>query len=159
MEFCWEAKTGLTGRLASFFAATTMIIPCPILVGSPKERPLTDQRCTRGSREEQVGQQMTHFGGGQRDKGSAGCRLLLSRSSQLALDRDADKKGIGEQHERNMAIPAEVAAHFILIESQCFARLQVLFDAPACANGLHHGGQRSLGWSPDEEVSQLVGVV
>ncbi len=58
-----------------------------------------------------------------------------------------------------MAIPAQVAADLIVIESEGFAGLQVLFDVPAGANGLHHGGQRRLGWRPDEVIGQLVRIV
>src|SRR5882762_7382463 len=58
-----------------------------------------------------------------------------------------------------MTIPAQVAAHFILIESQSFGRFQVLFDTPPCTNGLHHGGQRRLWWSRDEEIGHLIWIV
>src|SRR5437660_2444585 len=58
-----------------------------------------------------------------------------------------------------MAVPAEVAAHFILVESQVFAGLQVLFNAPASANGLHHGGERRGKGSPDQVIGQLMWVV
>src|ERR1700681_2590491 len=102
-----------------------------------------------------MGQQVLGFGRGQRD----GCRFLLSRSGELALDRDARQESICQQDESDMPIPAQVAAHFILIKSQSFGCFQVLFDTPPCANGLHHGGQRRLWWRKDEEVSHLVWIV
>ena len=58
-----------------------------------------------------------------------------------------------------MAIPANVAAHFILIESQRFGGLQVLFDMPAGTNGLHHDGEGRLQGSVDQVIGQFVGVV
>src|SRR5260370_13421561 len=58
-----------------------------------------------------------------------------------------------------MAIPTPVAAHFILIELQSFGGLQVLFDMPVGATGLHHGGQGGVGRGPDQEIGQLVWVV
>src|SRR6266699_6637390 len=47
------------------FCTTTMIIPSPILVGAPEPGPVKDQGRCSGSREEQLSQQMPHFGGGQ----------------------------------------------------------------------------------------------
>jgi hypothetical protein len=38
-------------------------------------------------------------------------------------------------------------------------RFQVLFDAKACANRLHHEGQRRLHGSVDQVIGQLVRVV
>ena len=58
-----------------------------------------------------------------------------------------------------MAIPADVAADFILIESQVFASLQVLLNAPAGANGLHDGAERRGQGSKDQVVGQLIGIV
>ncbi len=48
--------------LAHFLATTTMIVACPILVGASEEGPRYDQRDRGGSRQEQVGEQMLHFG-------------------------------------------------------------------------------------------------
>ncbi len=43
----------------------------------------------------------------------------------LLLDTQIHQKGSGEQHEGDMAVPAEKAANFILIQSQMLADLQV----------------------------------
>ncbi len=53
---------------------------------------------------------------------------------------------------RIMAIPAAVAAHFVLIESQSFGGLQILFDMKACANGLDDDGQGRLQGSVDQII-------
>ena len=50
------------------------------------------------------------FGRGQRNERGAGCRLPVSRSGEVGLDRDADEKGIRQQDKGDMAVPAEVAA-------------------------------------------------
>ena len=47
----------------------------------------------------------------------------------------SNEEGVGEQHEGEMTIPAEVAAHFIVVKAEGFGRFQVLFDAPARADG------------------------
>src|SRR5215475_12125203 len=60
---------------------------------------------------------------------------------------------------RIMAVPGEVTAHCIVIEAQIFGRFQVLFDAKACANRLHHERQRRLHGSVDQVIGQLVRVV
>src|SRR5712691_2458465 len=60
--------------LAGFCTTTTMIIASPILVGAPEPGPVTDQGRCSGSREEQVSQQMPHFGGGQGNERGRGPR-------------------------------------------------------------------------------------
>jgi hypothetical protein len=42
------------------------------------------------------------------------------------LDAEAHQKGRREQHKSHMSVPAEVAAHFIVRETESFARLQIL---------------------------------
>ena len=58
-----------------------------------------------------------------------------------------------------MAVPADVAAYFVVVEAQVFGGLQILFNAPAGANGLHHGGERRGKGSPDQVIGQLVRVI
>ncbi len=70
----------------------------------------------------------------------------------LVLDTDAHQQGVGQQHEGEMAIPAQIATNFILIQSQIFRGLQVLFDAPASAHGLHDDGQRGGGQGGKDQV-------
>lgn len=75
------------------------------------------------------------------------------------MDRDGNEEGVGEQDQGDMAVPAEVTASFIMIQTKAFRGLQALFDAPPCANGLDHDGQRGVWWGPDQEVGQFVGIV
>ena len=59
------------------------------------------------------------------------------------LDCDAEQEGAGQQNQGDVTRPAEEAAHFVLIQAQVFGRFQILFNAPARADGLHDGGQGS----------------
>ena len=95
---------------------------------------------------------MLHFRGGEGDE-------LLGRQRLIGMHADADQEGIRQQHEGDVAVPAQVAADLVLIESQVFAHLQVLFNVPPGPNGAHHDGQGRVRWSPDQVVSQLVRVV
>src|SRR5690349_21703947 len=58
-----------------------------------------------------------------------------------------------------MAIPALVTAHFVLVQAQIFGGLQVLFDVPACAQSLYHGGKADVWWSKDEEIGNFLWVL
>ena len=107
-------------------------------MGAPKARPVSEKRGGGGSRPEEMSQQMTDFGSGQRDERGAGRRLRRwGRSREVVVDRDAQEEGRSEQDQSDVAIPAHVAAYFILVKSQNFASVQVLFDVPTAANGLH----------------------
>src|SRR5256886_9798927 len=75
------------------------------------------------------------------------------------MHTEAEQEGRGQQDQRDVAIPAEVAALFILVEAQVVADSQVLCDVPPGANGPHHDGQRCVGGSPEQVVSQLVRVI
>jgi hypothetical protein len=126
-EQCWEGQVARPGDLPGFLATATMIIAGPILMGAPKDRPLADQGSGSGCRPEEVGQQVAGFGGSQRDKRGASRWLgRWGRLREVALDGDAEQEGSGKQDERDMAVPAQVAAHFIVIKSEGFASLQVL---------------------------------
>ena len=61
------------------------------------------------------------------------------------LDTDAQQKGRGEHDKSNMAVPTEVATHFILIEAKIFGVFQVDLNRPACSDSQNHrvqGGPR-----------------
>ena len=105
---------------------------------------------------------MTYFGGSQsneRGRGS-GRRIFCWCGKRVrSLQADAYQKGIRQQHKGDVAIPTLVAARFILIKSQRFGRLQILFNVPSASDGLHHERQGGVGWSPNQVVGQLVWVV
>ena len=103
---------------------------------------------------------MTDFGSGQRDERGVGRRLRRwGRSREVVVDRDAQEEGRSEQDQSDVAIPAHVAAYFIRVKSQSFASVQVLFDVPTAANGLHYERQGRVRWGPDQIVGHLVRVV
>ncbi len=106
-----------------------------------------------------MGQQMTYFAGGQSNEGARSLLFGLGGEHRRSLHAETHQKSRCQQDEGDMPIPAKVAAHFRLIESQSFGRFQVLFNVPTCPNGLHHGGQRGLWWRKDEKVSQLIWIV
>src|SRR5260370_16741939 len=56
-----------------------------------------------------------------------------------------------------MAVPADKAAHFILIQSQVFAPLKILFNAPAASQSRDLGKQRGGGRSKDQIIRQFRG--
>src|SRR5712691_11669592 len=61
------------------------------------------------------------------------------------LDTDAQQKGRGEHDKSNMAVPTEVATHFILIEAKLFGVFQVDLNRPAGSDSQNHrlqGGSR-----------------
>ena len=69
---------------------------------------------------------MLRFGGGQGDERGGGRKLGLGRRMRAILDTEADQEDVGEQDQGQMAIPAQVTAHFILVKSQIFGGLQIL---------------------------------
>jgi hypothetical protein len=72
----------------------------------------------------------------------------------MRLDAKTDQKGGDEQNQDHMAGPANKATHFLLIRAERFGGLQVFFNAPARANGLHDDGQGSGRWGKDEEKGE-----
>src|SRR6266496_670829 len=101
------------------------------------------------------------FRGGQRDErllGVEGWRLL-GISSRIGVDTETDEEGVGQQYQGDVAIPAEVTAHFIVIESEGFTSLQILLDMPAAPNGPHDDGQRRVRARPDQVGAELAGIV
>ncbi len=136
-----------------------MIVAGPILMRASPPRPLIDQGGRGGGRPDEAGQQMTDFSGGQRNDawsrhGHWGGRWRGKRTA--LVHTDAHQESRGQHDEGHMAIPADVAAHFILIESQIFVGLQVLFNVPARTNDLHDGGERRGLGSKDQVVGQSV---
>jgi hypothetical protein len=142
-----------------FFAAATMGIAGPILVAASPAGPVAEQRGRGGRWPEEVRQQVLGFGRGQGDERRGGRRLRLGRLSRAVLNTEADQEGVGKQHQGEVAIPAQVATYFLLVEAQVFGGLQVLFDVKAGANGLHDEGQRGSRRRKDEVGSDLAGII
>src|SRR5260370_27407701 len=120
-----------------------MVIARPILMGASEVGPLTDKGGGGWGKEKQASQEMTDFGGSQRDHRRASSKQVLGRAFETFLDADPDQKGVGEQDQGDVTIPAREDAHFILVQTEILTGFQVFFDPPAGANGLHDGGQGS----------------
>ena len=112
-----------------------------------------------------MSKQMTHFRNGQGKEGS-GMRSRIKprwglygkgRASQGdGLSTDSGQEGMSQHHQRDMAIPADEAAHLVVIQSQIFGRFKIFLDMPACPDGRHHLLQRGPWWSKDEVVGLLL---
>ncbi len=105
---------------------------------------------------------MMHFGGGQRNEREGGPRsgVFCWRGKRARrLHADTHQEGVGKQNQGDMAIPAPVAAHFIVVEPKLLGGVQVLFDVLAGAAGLDDDGQRRIQGSVDQIIGQFVGVV
>ena len=74
----------------------------------------------------------------------------MGRAMRAVLDTEPDEEGIGQHDEGDMAIPADIAADFIVIQSKIFGGFQVLFDAPTRSNSLHDGRQGRGQWGKDQ---------
>ncbi len=135
-----------------------MIIPGPILVDSPKPRPLRDQESGSGQGKEEACEHMTGFGGGQRDEGSLRVGEVGS-SREVVMDRDGKQEGAGEEDQGDMPIPAQVAAPFVVVQAQSFGRFSILFDVPPRSNGLDDRGQGHAKRGEDQVKGQLGGII
>jgi hypothetical protein len=89
-----------------------------------------------------------------RNARDAGCRPLRRAPAF------AGQKLVGDGHERDVVVPAAVAAAFEVVEAERVLELAVVvFDAPAQLAHLHQFGQRRVGGQPGQPVvGGLVGI-
>src|SRR5450631_2334445 len=73
----------------------------------------------------------------------------------MVLHTDGEQKRRGKQDERDMAIPPDATAYFIVVEPKIFRIFQIHFDTPACSNGQNHRLQTGLRRGEDEVVRFL----
>jgi hypothetical protein len=78
---------------------------------------------------------MAHFRGrqGKQREGQGGVTVSNRGNLGKRMGTDAGQEGLGQQHQRDVAIPAQVAAHFVVIQAQIFAVFKVFLDVPAFA--------------------------
>src|SRR5216684_8968588 len=75
----------------------------------------------------------------------------------LALDTHDREKGLREQREGDVSIPAMPGPHLIVSQSHLtLAYLKTLLHRPATADGLHHLFHRGSRLGKDQEIGQLV---
>ena len=68
------------------------------------------------------------------------------------LDTDPKEKGGGEHDEGDMAIPPNVAAHFVLIEAKLFGVFQIDLNRPACSDSQNDRLQAGARWCKDQVI-------
>ncbi len=97
-----------------------------------------EQQCrTARWRPEQVGEQMAHFGNGERKQGTGRrCLLGLGRLSGTSprLCADTCKTCFDDHHERYVPIPSSPAPHFVIRQAHFFPYLESFFNLPPRAN-------------------------
>src|SRR5260370_13630357 len=103
------------------------------LMAASPPRPGKQQCRTPRRREDEVSQQMAHFGNGQR-KQRAGwrCSFYLGRlSGEPALrSTNACKTCLNDHDERNISIPGGEAPDFVIGEPHFFPSLETFFNFP-----------------------------
>jgi len=150
-------KTGLASLQAAFgmeIAGTTAVPASP-------PGPGHNQLHTAGSRPDQASQQMTHFRHRQGKQRSSLSRRITSRrglwgkcrrSLGNILGADRGKVRMRQHDQRDMAIPPDPTADFVLVQSHLLAGFKVFLTMKACADGLHHLAERSSRRGKDEVV-------
>src|SRR5713101_9745208 len=102
---------------------------------------------------------MTNFWDGQRDERQGGSWVLWWAMKAALLDIDAKEKGCGEQNQGDMAVPADVAAHLILIEPEIFGVFQIDLNRPACSDSQNHRVQAGCRRCVDQVIGLFARVV
>jgi hypothetical protein len=126
-----ESQRGCPARSAGFEPPPGMEIAGTAAVTAPPPGPGQDQPGTTGSRPDQASQHMTHFRHRQRKQrpgrgSSAPSSWGQSRGSQgKRLDTDAGQKGLRQHHQGDMAIPAQIAAHLVVVQAQVFGVFEI----------------------------------
>jgi hypothetical protein len=86
---------------------------------------------------EELPKQMTHFRNGQGKQGSGIPSRIKSRQSLCGKQRrgqgdslgtDPGQEGMRQPHQGDMAIPADEAAHLVVVQAQIFARFKVFLN-------------------------------
>src|SRR5436190_646428 len=76
-------------------------------------------------------------------------------AGQAAVPASPPGPSHDQHHQRDMAIPADPAADFVLVQSHILRRFEVFFNMPAGADGRNHLGQGGALWPKDEVVGLL----
>src|SRR5258708_30491714 len=132
------------------------------LMAASPPRPGKQQCRTPRRREDEVSQQMAHFGNGQR-KQRAGwrCSFYLGRlSGEPALrSTNACKTCLNDHDERNISIPGGEAPDFVIGEPHFFPCLETFFNFPSRSDRLHHLRKRRAQRGKDEVICLVLRIV
>src|SRR2546422_2083408 len=102
----------------------------PALVATPPPRPGQQQVRAARWRPEQVSEQMTHFGNGERKQGTGRRSLIRDRLSggQASHCANTCKAGLNDHDECHVPIPSRPTAHFVISQAHVFPCLKILFN-------------------------------
>src|SRR5258708_16967995 len=132
------------------------------LMAASPPRPGKQQCRTPRRREDEVSQQMAHFGNGQR-KQRAGwrCSFYLGRlSGEPALrSTNACKTCLNDHDERNISIPGGEAPDFVIGEPHFFPCLETFFNFPSRSDRLHLLRTRRAQRGTDEVICLVLVIV
>src|SRR2546428_9464973 len=111
------------------------------LMAAPPPRPGKQQCRTPRRREDKVGEQMTHFGNGQREQGTGGRgSFSLGRLSGEPARRstNACKTCFDDHDKRDVPVPPLIATHFVILQAHVFPCFKTFLNFPPLSNGLDH---------------------
>jgi hypothetical protein len=107
-----------------------MVIAGKTLVRATPPRPGQHLVCGRRSRPDEPCEEMAHFRNGQGQHSRGAERLRRCRRSNGATLRCANSYQIGEshQHQGDVPVPADKAAHLVVVQTQIFGVCKVFFN-------------------------------
>ena len=128
-------------RLPCIQAAFGVIIAGPASVASSPPRPGKPQLHIARMRPDELSEEMTNFGNGEREEWSGllgGIYKNLGCLASGVQSTDPDQKRMGEHDERDMAIPPDPTSDFVMVKPHIFGRFKIFLDMPPCSDGLDH---------------------
>jgi len=105
-----------------------VVIARTTAVAASPPRPGQYQLDSARVRPDQLSEQVTNFGNSQRKQwsgGLGGIESSLKSRASLLLSTDHAREGMGEQNARDMSIPADPTADFIVIQPHVFAGFKI----------------------------------
>src|SRR5215469_14048708 len=130
----------------------------PALMAAPPPGPGKEQGCTARQGPEQGGEQMTHFGNGQREQWMVSLRRRRLRGSQESRRADACQTGHDSHHQCDEAVPGGESSNLVIFQAHLFACLETFLNAPSLADRLDHLG-KGCGRRREDKVVGFLGFV
>src|SRR6266851_5991105 len=156
-EFPRNAERALLGRATMF----RMEEASTALVAAPPAGPGEQQGRTARRRPEQVGEQMTHFGNGERKQRID--RRFFSRrwlsGEHASYSANACKACLDDHDESYVPIPTSPASDFVILQTHFFPCLETFFNFPPLPNRLDHLRKRGAYWGKDEVIRLVLRIV
>jgi len=136
-------------------AGSTLMAPTP-----PRPSQSTFHIARKGK--EQSCEQMTHFWNGERKQGKYRWVCMWQHDHECVSLFPCDnpsKISRCQQAKRDMAIPTDKTAHFVMVQSQVFAVLKIFFNMPSTPDGRHHLRKHCAFGGEDGVVGVLAGII